>query len=99
MNPLFIITGTIEALLALLTLGSVIIYKNFDIEALRKSIPLVQGVVPLGLSFQFIFACWIPGVVAILNLLFSIVYGPVKKKFKQDSRDEILYSTDFNDYE
>lgn len=99
MNPLFIITGTIEALLALLTLGSVIIYKNFDIEALRKSIPLVQAVVPLGLSFQFIFACWIPGVVAILNLLFSIVYGPVKKKFKQDSRDEILYSTDFNDYE
>lgn len=99
MNPLFIITGTIEALLALLTLGSVIIYQNFDIQALRGQIPLLQAIVPLGLSFRFVFACWIPGVLAILNLLFSIVYGPVKKKFKQDSRDEILYSTDFNDYE
>jgi hypothetical protein len=99
LNPLFIVTGTIEALLALLTLGSVIIYNNFDMNTIRTMIPAVQTIIPIGLSFQFIFACWIPGVIAIINLLFSMVYGPVKKKFKQDSRDEILYSTDFNDYE
>lgn len=98
-NPLFIITGTIEALLALLTLGSVIIYNNFDINSIIAMFPIIKAIVPLGLSFQFIFASWIPGVLAIVNLLFSIMYGPIKKKFKQDSRDEILYSTDFNDYE
>ncbi|MCR5308698.1 MAG: hypothetical protein K6E21_01115 [Bacilli bacterium] len=98
-NPLFIITGTIEALLAILTLGSVIIYNYYDMNAIKQTIPIVKAIVPLGLSFQFIFAAWIPGVVAIINLLFSILYGPVKKKFKQDYRDEILYGTDFNDYE
>ena len=97
-NPFFIITGTIEAILALITLGTVII-GNYGMDKVRNLIPIVQAIVPLGLSIQFIFIAWIPGLMAIMNLLFSILYGPVKRKFKEDSRDEILYSTDFNDYE
>ncbi|MBO7614494.1 MAG: hypothetical protein J6T15_02180 [Bacilli bacterium] len=98
-NPLFIITGTIEAIFALLTLGSYIIFQFYTIDAIKSVIPAVANLIPVGLSLQIVFAAWIPGVLAILNLLFSVLYGPVKRKFKEDSRDEILYSTDFNDYE
>ena len=98
-NPLFIVTGTIEAIFALLTLGSLVLFRFYDINSIKAAVPLLQNLIPVGLTVQIVFAAWIPGVIAILNLLFSILYGPVKRKFKQDSRDEILYSTDFNDYE
>jgi len=62
-------------------------------------VPALENIIPVGLTVQMVFAAWIPGILAILNLLFSVLYGPVKRKFKEDSRDEILYSTDFNDYE
>lgn len=97
-NPFFIITGTIEGILALITLATVII-GNYGMDKVRNLVPALQAIIPLGLSIQFVFIAWIPGLMAIMNLLFSILYGPVKRKFKEDSRDEILYSTDFNDYE
>ncbi len=97
-NPFFIITGTIEGFLAILTLASVLVGR-YDMETIRKLVPFIGSIVPVGLSIQFIFIAWVPGLIAILNLLFSVLYGPVKRKFKEDSRDEILYSTDFNDYE
>lgn len=99
MNPLFIITGAIEVILALLTLGSYLIFGFYDISKIKAVVPALENIIPVGLTVQIVFAAWIPGILAILNLLFSVLYGPVKRKFKEDSRDEILYSTDFNDYE
>lgn len=97
-NPFFIITGTIEGILAILTFVTMIIAR-YDMNTIRQLIPAIQAIVPTGLSIQLMFVAAIPGAIAILNLLFSILYGPVKRKFKEDARDEILYSTDFNDYE
>ena len=99
MNPLGILTGIIEAALTLISIATIIIYRNnIDVNSIRNNIPALKSVLPLGLSFELEFV-FIPGILAIANLLFSIVYGPVKKKFKQESRDELLYSEEYNEYE
>ena len=98
MNPVGIVAGVAEALLAIISVATLIIYNNFDMVTLRTKMPSIFGVVPLGLSFSLRFI-YIPGILAIVNFLFSLVYGPVKKKFKQESREELLYSNDYNDYE
>ena len=99
MNPLGILTGIIEGLLAVISVATIVIYNNgIDVNSIRNNIPALRSILPLGLSFELRFV-FIPGIIAIVNLLFSLVYGPVKKKFKQESRDELLYSEEYNEYE
>ena len=97
MNPVGIVAGVVEALLAIISVVTLIVYNNNLTETMRSNFPILANI-PLGLSFSLRFV-FIPGILVIVNLLFSIVYGPVKKKFKQDSREELLYSNEYNDYE
>ena len=102
MNPVGIITGILEVGLAAISVVTVILYRYTNINTMRVNPyigPYISSLLPVGFSFELLFGALIPGIMVILNFLFSIVYGPVKKKFKTDAKEEMLYSTEQYDYE
>ena len=88
-SPIFIITGVLEVILSIIAIVSAMLV-TLDMEVL-KTLPIIGGIastLPLGLTMQLSFSALIPGILVIVNLLFSIVYGAVKKKYKKDVKRE-----------
>ena len=102
LNPVGVVVGIFELLLAFLHIASLVLYNNNYLSMLRQMNivgPIINRVLPVGFTIQLLFASLLPGLMVLANFLFSIVYGPVKSKFKKDAREEILYSAEQYDFE
>lgn len=88
-----IISCLAQIILALVTVVFAFLY--IKIGSLQN-IALFQKILaflPTGLVFKLEFSTLIPSLLVIVNFLYSIVYGAVKRKFKHDYRKQELEDT------
>lgn len=91
LEPFGIVTAVFQVILSLISVGFIVIYEMGPsaVQNIGFINNMLQGVLPnVAVSMKMTFGAMIPGFIAIGNLLLSIVYSPVKKIFKKETKKE-----------
>lgn len=89
-----IIAGIVQFILALIS-GLVLVAFKFNLIGMASSLPVVGDIVAKlpfladgSSSLVFMFSAFIPGILCVVNLIYSIFYGIAKRKFKREYRKQ-----------
>lgn len=88
-EPFGITTGIIQLGFAIATIVFIVMFELGPVKATQ--VPIFGGIyrkVPLNAYYKIEFGTLIPGAMVILNGLLSLVYNPVKKRFKTETKKE-----------
>ena len=84
-----IIAGIVQVVLALIS-GLLLLAFKFGFITTLVNLPLVGGLIAAipflgssGVGLELTFSAFVPGILVLVNLIYSIIYGFVKRSFKR----------------
>ena len=88
-EPIGIIAGIAQVILALIS-GLLILAFKFGFITTLVRLPLIGGLIAAipflgsqGVGLELTFSAFVPGILVLVNLVYSIIYGFVKRSFKR----------------
>ena len=89
-----ILGGIIQFVLAIIS-GLVLVAFKFNLIGMATSLPVVGDILagfPFltdgSSSFTFMFSAFVPGILVVVNFIYSFIYGIAKRRFKRKYKEE-----------